>query len=185
MGDLPAVHNHAGVSRVEELDTDSQSAFPSLAAPAPSANVPAKSAWGTASGPRIKPVVQKQPVFTDSFTLSAIDLSNTGKDGKLGSLGEVMKQVMAKYKVKLQASGNQKARKTTFHVKADTQKDLDKAKRSLLSLLSPAVSWSLPCLSSFCSCLHRLRLFSMHLLRLSPRSLVPKVSVLLSSCCYG
>lgn len=51
-----------------------------------------------------------------------------------------MKQVMAKYKVKLEASGNQKTRQTTFQIKADTQKDLDKAKRSLIALLSPIVS---------------------------------------------
>lgn len=68
-----------------------------------------------------------------------MDLSNTGKDGKPGTLGEVMKQVMAKYKVKVEASANQKARQTTFHIKADTQKELDKAKRSLLALLSPVV----------------------------------------------
>jgi hypothetical protein len=50
-----------------------------------------------------------------------------------------MKQVMAKYKVKLEASANQKTRQTTFHVRAETQKELDKAKRSLLALLSPVV----------------------------------------------
>ena len=71
--------------------------------------------------------------------MSAIDLSNAGKDGKPATLGEVMKLVMAKYKVKLDASGNQKTRQTTFHIKAETQKELDKAKRSLLALLSPVV----------------------------------------------
>lgn len=50
-----------------------------------------------------------------------------------------MKQVMTKYKVKLDASRNERTRQTTFHVKADTQKELDKAKRSLLALLSPVV----------------------------------------------
>jgi len=71
--------------------------------------------------------------------LSAIDLTNSGKDGKPASLGEVIKQVIAKYKVKVEASANQKARQTTFHVKAESQKELDKAKRSLLALLSPVV----------------------------------------------
>jgi len=69
-----------------------------------------------------------------------VDLSNASKDGKPASLGEVMKQVMAKYKVKLEASANQKTRQTTFHIKGDTQKELDKAKRTLLALLSPVVS---------------------------------------------
>jgi hypothetical protein len=118
------------------LDTESESAFPSLASATP-VHVTAP-AWGAASGPRIKPTVAKTPVFTDSFTLSAIDLSN-GKDGKLVTLGEIMKQVMAKYKVKLEASANQKVRQTTFHIRAESQKDLDKAKRSLLALLSPVV----------------------------------------------
>jgi hypothetical protein len=68
-----------------------------------------------------------------------MDLSNAGKDGKSATLGEVMKQVMAKYKVKIDASANQRTRQTTFHVKAESQKELDKAKRSLLALLSPVV----------------------------------------------
>ncbi|KIK09901.1 hypothetical protein K443DRAFT_671215 [Laccaria amethystina LaAM-08-1] len=121
-----------------ELNTESEAAFPSLAPAAPAPPVPARSAWSAA--PRIKPSVSKQPIFVDSFTLSAIDLSNVGKDGKTATLGEVMKQVMAKYKVKLEASANQKARQTTFHIKAESQKELDKAKRSLLALLSPVIT---------------------------------------------
>ncbi|KAF8904496.1 hypothetical protein CPB84DRAFT_1814479 [Gymnopilus junonius] len=105
------------------LDTDSEEAFPSLASAAPSA-APSNSAWGAATGPRIKATATKVPVFADSFTLSAIDLSNSGKDGKPATLG----------------SANQKARQTTFHVKAESQKELDKAKRSLLALLSPVVT---------------------------------------------
>ncbi|KAF8894055.1 hypothetical protein BD779DRAFT_1504999 [Infundibulicybe gibba] len=122
------------------VDT-SESAFPSLASASPLTSAPSNSsAWSATAGPRIKSVVNKAPVFTDSFTLSAIDLSNTGRDGKHGTLGEVMKQVMAKYKVKLEASANQKTRQTTFHIKAETQKELDKAKRSLLALLSPTIT---------------------------------------------
>lgn len=122
------------------LDTESESAFPSLASTAPVPPSSTTPAWGAASGPRIKPSVVKTPVFTDSFTLSAIDLSNAGKDGKPGTLGETMKSVMAKYRVKLEASGNQKVRQTTFHIKAESQKELEKAKRNLLSLLSPVVT---------------------------------------------
>ena len=50
-----------------------------------------------------------------------------------------MKRVMTQYKVKLEASLNQKTRQTTFYIKSDSQKELDKAKRSLLALLSPVV----------------------------------------------
>lgn len=72
--------------------------------------------------------------------MTDIDLSNAGKDGKTLTIGEVMKGVMAKYKIKIEASTNQKARQTTFHLKADSQKDLLKARRDLLSSLSPMVS---------------------------------------------
>ncbi|TFK23912.1 hypothetical protein FA15DRAFT_620028 [Coprinopsis marcescibilis] len=121
------------------LDTQSEVAFPSLTSATPGANAPAKSAWSNAA-PRIRPIVQAVPIFTDTFTLAALDLSNTGKGGKTGTLGEVMKQVMNKYKVKIEASGNQKTRQTTFHVKAESQKEMDKAKRSLMALLSPEIT---------------------------------------------
>lgn len=120
------------------VDTESQEAFPSLA-PAPQANKPATSAWGAGAGPRIKPAASKQPVVSDTLTLSSIDLSSAGKDGKPTTLGEIAKQVMSQYKVKLDASTNQKARQTTFYLKADSKKELDKAKKSLLALLSPVV----------------------------------------------
>ncbi|KAF5320673.1 hypothetical protein D9619_001993 [Psilocybe cf. subviscida] len=120
------------------VDTESEEAFPSLAPAAPSAPAPAASGWG--AGPRIRTTVPKAPVFTDSFNLAAIDLSSSGKDGKPATLGEVIKQVIAKYKVKVEASTNQRSRQTTFHLKADSQKDLDKAKRSLLALVSPIVT---------------------------------------------
>jgi hypothetical protein len=121
----------------EELDTESHSAFPSLSSTP--AVPPAKPTWGSSSAPRIKSVFSKQPVVSDSFALQ-VDVSNAGKDGKPTSLGEVMKQVMANFKVKLEASANQKTRQTTFHIKADSQKELDKAKRTLLAHLSPVVS---------------------------------------------
>ncbi|KAI6026158.1 hypothetical protein BKA83DRAFT_28234 [Pisolithus microcarpus] len=117
------------------LDTDSHSDFPSLVSSTPAARLPPKSAWGADSGPRIKANVRSQPMASDSFTLSAIVLPTT-KDGKPVSLGEVMKQVMSKFKVKIEASANQKARQTTFHMKAESEKDLERAKRHLLSFLS-------------------------------------------------
>ncbi|KAH7925953.1 hypothetical protein BV22DRAFT_1064054 [Leucogyrophana mollusca] len=127
----------------ETLDTDSHSAFPSLAPSAPAASAPAKSAWGADSGPRIKANVKTTPVISDTFTLSSIELPPPGRDGKVPSLGDIMKQVMAKYKVKLEASGNQRTRQTTFHMKAESQKELDRAKRTLLALLSPVITLTL------------------------------------------
>ncbi|KAJ7188034.1 hypothetical protein C8R46DRAFT_1053419 [Mycena filopes] len=133
----PQQHRAPRNAAPQELDTDSQSAFPSLASAAPPvASTAPKAAWAAA---RAKPAVKQTPVFADSFTISSMDLSNAGKDGKSATLGEVMKQVMAKYKVKLEASANQKTRQTSFHMKAESQKELDKAKRSLLALLSPVV----------------------------------------------
>ncbi|KAI6110629.1 hypothetical protein EDD16DRAFT_1239358 [Pisolithus croceorrhizus] len=123
----------------DALNTDSHSDFPSLVSSTPAAQLPPKSAWGADSGPRIKANVRSQPTVSDSFTLSAIVLPTT-KDGKPVSLGEVMKQVMSKFKVKIEASANQKARQTTFHMKAESEKDLEKAKRHLLSFLSPVVT---------------------------------------------
>lgn len=135
-------------AKPDPLDTASEVAFPSLASSTP-APAPVASAWGSAAGPRIKPSVVKTPVFADSFTLSAMDLSNAGKDGKAATLGEVMKLVMAKYKVKIEASANQK--QTTFHIKAESQKELDKAKRSLLALLSPVVRFPVPSIPEYVS----------------------------------
>ncbi|OSD06860.1 hypothetical protein PYCCODRAFT_1431051 [Trametes coccinea BRFM310] len=125
------------------LDTDSQEAFPSLAPAAQPGNKPAASAWGANAGPRIKPQAAKQPLVSDSFILSSIDLSTAGKDGKPISLGEVMRQVMAQYKVKLDASTNQKSHQTTFYLKSESKKELEKAKKSLLALLSPTVTLTL------------------------------------------
>lgn len=111
--------------------------FPTLAPSAPAASVPVKSAWGSDAGPRIKAAVKSAPVVTDSFTVTQVELPI--KDGKQTSLGEVIKQVITKFKVKIEASTNQN-RHTTFYIKAETQKDLDKAKRNLLASLSPMAS---------------------------------------------
>ena len=118
------------------LDTESQDAFPSLA-PSPSATTkPVASAWSATAGPRLATHTAQA---TESFTLSAIDLSSAGKDGKSTTLGEIMKQVMANHKIKIEASTNQKTRQTTFHLKADSKKELEKGKRNLLAALSPVV----------------------------------------------
>ncbi|GBE81126.1 hypothetical protein SCP_0308520 [Sparassis crispa] len=139
---FPALHDSSPAEprpSLSNVELDSQEAFPSLA---PSAQVtkPAASAWGAASGPRIKPTVVKHTGVSDTFTISIADIA-ANKDGKPASLGEVMKQVMKQYsKVKFEASTNQRSRQTTFHARAESQKDLEKAKRSLLALLSPVVT---------------------------------------------
>ncbi|KAF5393250.1 hypothetical protein D9757_000766 [Collybiopsis confluens] len=125
----------------QELDTDSHQAFPSLAPASTVAKPTTQSAWGASNGPRIKPVIHKQPVFTDSFAIGTVEL--TTKDNKPVTLGEIIKQVMAKYKVKVEASGNQRSRQTTFHMKADSQRELEKAKRLLLALTSPVETFTL------------------------------------------
>ncbi|THH21363.1 hypothetical protein EW146_g179 [Bondarzewia mesenterica] len=141
---FPSISESAVIARhapsaTQGIDTESHDAFPSLAPSAASANKPASSAWGSVTGPRIKAAIVHPSHATESFTLSAIDLSTAGKDGKPVTLGEIMKQVMTRFKVKIEASTNQKTRQTTFHLKADSKKDLEKGKRSLLSLLSPIV----------------------------------------------
>jgi polyribonucleotide nucleotidyltransferase len=125
------VESSSKTAKQEELDTKSHQAFPSLASSQSKPATAPKTAWGASNGPRIN----KQPVFTDSFTLATVEL--TTKDNKPVTLSEIIKQVMTKYKVKVEASGNQRSRQTTFHMKAESQRELDKAKRLLLALLSP------------------------------------------------
>lgn len=118
--------------------TDTES-FPSLSPSTPTNGAPVKPAWGNGAGPRIKAALSAQYLFTDSFTLADIDLSKAGKDGKPATLGEIMKGVMAKYKFKVEASTNRPTRETTFQLKAETERELLKASRDLLSALSPIV----------------------------------------------
>ena len=117
-------------------DTSPDTAFPSLAPSAPAASRAPPTAW---SAPRIKATVSKQPTFSDTFTIAVADLSSAGKDGKPTSLGEIMKQIMAQHKVKLDASTNQRLKQTTFFLKSENKKDFEKAKKALLASLSPVV----------------------------------------------
>lgn len=137
---FPSESVSAPVSTLQNLaplDADSQEAFPSLA-PSPVATAkPAASAWSTAAVPRLVAHISQA---TESFALSVIDLSSAGKDGKPTTLGEIMKQVMANHKIRIEASTNQKTRQTTFHLKADSKKELEKGKRNLLAALSPVIS---------------------------------------------
>ncbi|PSR98936.1 hypothetical protein PHLCEN_2v4256 [Hermanssonia centrifuga] len=119
-------------------DPESVDAFPSLAPAASATGRPAASAWGAA--PRIKATVSKQPLFSDSFTVPVIDLSSAGRDGKPTSLGEIMRTVSNQFKIKLDASTNQRLKQTTFFLKSEHKKELEKAKKTLLAMLSPTVT---------------------------------------------
>lgn len=121
------------------LDTGSEVAFPSLAPTVAPAIKQTTSAWGASNGPRIAPAVVGSNFVTDNFTIASIDLSSAGKDGKPITLGEIMKQVMLKHKVKIEASSNQTKKQTTFNLKSESTKELEKAKRSLIAQLSPTV----------------------------------------------
>ena len=132
-GPTPAAPPRSRQSQ-QELDTDSHDAFPSLSA-SPVVTTQTKlttSAW--ASRPRIKP-----SGVTESFTHQDIDLSGAGKDGHPATLGEVTRGIMQKFKVKIEASTNHK-KETTFYLKSESQKELDKAKKALIAACSPVVT---------------------------------------------
>ncbi|KAG1734692.1 uncharacterized protein EDB91DRAFT_1146341 [Suillus paluster] len=136
LGEATPIKPRRGVQDSADADSD----FPTLAPSAPATALPGKSAWGSDAGPRIKATIKATPVITDSFTITQVELPV--KDGKQTSLGEVMKQVLTMFKVKIEASTNQ-SRQTTFHMKAEVQKEIDKAKRHLLATLSPMVTLTL------------------------------------------
>ena len=118
----------------QDLDTGSHDDFPSLS-PSPVTSTqtqPATSAWGARL--RIKP-----SGVTESFTLQDIDLSGAGKDGRLTTLSEVTRGITQKFKVKIEASTNHK-RETTFYLKSESQKELDKAKKALVAACSPVIT---------------------------------------------
>ncbi|VDC07722.1 unnamed protein product [Peniophora sp. CBMAI 1063] len=132
----PTPRKSKAPANAQAPSADSEEAFPSLAP----ASRPASqaSSWAPRIARAAAPVV---PQVTESFTLGAIDLSSAGKDGKPATLGEVIKGVLAKHKgVKIEAGSNQRARQTTFNLKAENRKELEKAKRALLAGLSPTVT---------------------------------------------
>ncbi|KAG8907944.1 hypothetical protein FRB99_001452 [Tulasnella sp. 403] len=112
------------------IDTKSEAAFPSLNPTAPKAQS-TPSAW---SAPR--PNLRANPKltgFTDTFDLAQIDSKTSGRDGKPTTLGEVMRTVMHKTGVTVEASSQRKTGQTTFIIKAQTEYALDTAKRILAS----------------------------------------------------
>ena len=155
-------------------DTKSQSAFPSLAPSVPQAKQAAVAAWGGAAAPRIKSTATKSNLVSDSFNLNAIDLSRAGRDGKPGTLGDVIKSIMSKFKVKVEASSQMKTGRT-FFVKGESEREIEKAKRQLVALLSPVVCLADPLPLHFSHYFPRSLLPSMHPPRRLPPSSVPKV----------
>jgi len=75
--------------------------------------------------------------------LNAIDLSHAGRDGKPGTLGDVIKSIMSRFKVKVEASSQMKTGRT-FFVKGESEREIEKAKRQLVALLSPVVCLAEP-----------------------------------------
>ncbi|KIJ49616.1 hypothetical protein M422DRAFT_205079 [Sphaerobolus stellatus SS14] len=122
------------------LDTRSTSMFPALASAAPAGKQPVASVWGADTGPRIKVAAPKNKGITESFTLNAVDLSHAGRDNKATNLGEVMKNTMNKFKVKVEASTQRKTGQTTFFIKGESEREVEKAKRHLVAVSSPKVT---------------------------------------------
>lgn len=55
------------------------------------------------------------------------------------TLGEVTRGITQKYKVKIEASTNHR-KETTFYLKSESQRELDKAKEALAAVCSPVVT---------------------------------------------
>ena len=82
----------------------------------------------------MKPV--SAPVFQESFSLTGIDSSSShGKDGKPKSLGDIVKDVQNKFKVKVEVFRN--SHQTTFTVIGSSDANVGGAKRALTISLSP------------------------------------------------
>lgn len=128
-----------GTNTRATVDT-SEVSFPSLA---PSAATPTqqKSPSGWGSGPRLGPAVSAPPLATERFTLSAASVELSGRDGRPGTLQEALKQMSARHpKVRAEANTNGKTRQTEFFLKSESGKELERARRFLVSLVSPQAS---------------------------------------------
>jgi hypothetical protein len=87
----------------------------------------------------VKPV--STPVYTESFALTGIDPSATHtKDGKPKSLGDIVKDIQTKHKVKVEVFSQRTSNQTTFTVTGASDASVEAAKRALTTSLSPVVS---------------------------------------------
>jgi hypothetical protein len=105
----------------------------------PSVRQTTPAAWGGITAPRIKSTAPKSRLVSDSFSLNAVDLSHAGKDGKPGTMGEVFKYTITKFKVKIETSTQRKTGEITFFIKGESEKEVEKARRQLVVSLSPVV----------------------------------------------
>lgn len=122
----------------DELNTSSESAFPSLA---PSAAPPARAApaWGSSSSAKVRsaPAPPKPTTVTES--LSLVVGTQTDRDGKVVPLGTTMRLIMDATKTTIEASKQMKTGVTTFFVKGPTHKQTTEAGRLLVQRLSKTV----------------------------------------------
>ncbi|KAG8835486.1 hypothetical protein FRC18_000438 [Serendipita sp. 400] len=131
LNDAPA--SKPSASNSGPLNTDSEDLFPSLATP----NTPKQATtWSVRA---VKPV--SAPVFTDSFSLTGIDPSAYHtRDGKPKSLGDIIKDVQTKFKVKVEVSSQRTSNQTTFSVTGPSDSAVESAKKALTTSLSPQIT---------------------------------------------
>ncbi|CAG8647317.1 4256_t:CDS:10, partial [Acaulospora colombiana] len=124
----------ASTSNSAPLNTDSETLFPSLATP--STSKAPTSSWTVRA---VKPV--STPVYTDSFALTGIDPSASHtKDGKPRSLGDIVKDIQTKHKVKVEVFSQRTSNQTTFTITGASDASVDAAKRALTTSLSPVIT---------------------------------------------
>ncbi|KZO98979.1 hypothetical protein CALVIDRAFT_535076 [Calocera viscosa TUFC12733] len=143
-------------ARSSALDTASEDAFPSLAAPPPRQpdKAPTKSKWSAGSAavkgkgkapagpakangtPSPGPAVAKQAFHTDTLVIEAPVLQPKQ------SVGDVCRIIMKKHGVTIDPSSQMKAgqKETTFLIKASNVKLVEDARKSLVSMLSPVIT---------------------------------------------
>lgn len=122
------------------VDTDSETLFPSLGSASvnPSTSKVPQSYQPVKAARAVKPV--STPVYTDSLTLAGIDPSaHTTKDGKPKTLGDVLKDVQTKFKVKVDVFSQKTSKETAFTITGSSDSSVQAAKKALTSDLSPTV----------------------------------------------
>ncbi|KAF8599766.1 hypothetical protein BDV93DRAFT_609064 [Ceratobasidium sp. AG-I] len=126
---------HRAQQRAQSLDMCSERAFSSLTLLAPSTKT---------SAPRIhQGAPSTAHVLSSSLVIENIDLSTVGKNGTLGTISEVIRRIMLQTKnVELEASTQYKydCTKTSLVIKAESEYNLEDAKRKLSAALNPIIT---------------------------------------------
>jgi len=135
---FPSLDAHASpqAKSSEPFSTNSEALFPSLSPAAQNGHRAPSVAWAPAA--RAKPVLA--PVYLESFALNQVEAVRRTKEGKPLSVSDIIKGVQTRFKVKVEISSQLKSSQTSFSVKGDSQANVDAAKKSLISDLSPVVS---------------------------------------------